>query len=428
MAARWQASGALLGALTTADVTPVNPTHAANDILICITSHRSTTPTCLTPSGWNLLYGPEDTTNWRSYVFWIRATGSGTTNPLCDWSGTSADKYAQVHCIRGAIPYGDPFAASAWTDGTADPGVATGVTTTAKKQLVINLGIGGDDNNASVASTGTDPGLFINRHYSEVTTGADAVGWAQTAHRATAGATGTISNNFDVAAPVAWGVLVAAVLDAQTPADFPTTGILDAFTRADNASLGGNYTTVAFANALRIVSNQAQVIAGGGWSAAYWNPSTFGPDSEAYVDLVTLAAGWEVSCYVRGIPSAAIDLYTIDCNATTLEISKVVSTGTTIMQTATSSFVAGDKLGLRVIGDELAVYRYTGGAWGQAPVVTVWDTVFSAAGNVGFGILDGGTGTTAIDNFGGGKYITRPLARARRSSARPRGRSAARFS
>jgi hypothetical protein len=159
------------------------------------------------------LHGPIDTTAWRSYVFYKRAASASETNPLCDWTATSADKYAQVHTIRNTIKTGSPFAASVLSAGTADPGIATGVTSTLNGQLIVNVGIGADNLSGSMTDvTGTDPTTFTNRHYSTITTGADANGWFYTAVRATAGATGTISNNF-AAAPTAWGVFVAAILD-----------------------------------------------------------------------------------------------------------------------------------------------------------------------------------------------------------------------
>lgn len=212
MVAAYQASGALLGALTTADVTPAWPAHAADDIGICVTANRVITNTCATPANWTLLFGPVDETAWRSYVFWKRAASGGETNPLCDWTATSADKYAQVHTIRGAITTGDPFAASAWTDGAADPAVCTGVTTTAAGQLVIAMGLAADNLANAATTTATDPTALASNHYSTVGTGADAGGFFASAVRVAAGATGNVSVDFN-AAPLHWGILVAAILN-----------------------------------------------------------------------------------------------------------------------------------------------------------------------------------------------------------------------
>jgi hypothetical protein len=212
--ANYQASGALTGALTTSDVTPPNPAHIANDILVCQTSKRTNADTCATPSGWSLLAGPVDQgTTWRTYWFYKRAASGSEANPLCDWGATSADKYGQVHSIRGAITTGSPFAASQTSTGTADPGSATGVTSTAANQLIISLGMSGDNLATDFTSvTATNPATFTKRHYTTITTGADAGGWFFDAVRTTNGATGNVSHDFN-GVPLIWSVLVAAILD-----------------------------------------------------------------------------------------------------------------------------------------------------------------------------------------------------------------------
>lgn len=215
MAVTYQASGALTGAINTATVTPPVPAHAVGDILICITSNRVITNTCPTPAGWTLLTGPVDTTAWRSYVFYIRATTTNTTAPLCAWTTTSADKYAQVHSLRGAIASGSPFAASAWTAGATDPAVATGVTTLTANQYVCLLGMQADNLAAVSTYVATNPATLTERHDSTIATGADAGGFFADGVRATAGATGNVTVDFS-AAPLHWGILVAAISDAST--------------------------------------------------------------------------------------------------------------------------------------------------------------------------------------------------------------------
>jgi len=227
MPAAWQASGTLLGALTTADVTPVIPTHAADDILICITANRNLANTCSTPAGWTLLHGPIDNTTWRTYVFWKRAASGAETDPLCDWTATSSDKYAQVHTIRGAITTGSPFAASVLHVDLTVNIVSTGVTSTETNQLVVVVGIGSDNASSSMVSvTATDPSSFTQRHFSTITTGADATGWFFDATRATAGATGDVTQDFNQTMP-AGGVLVAAILDPAAIDPTFTLGLLN---------------------------------------------------------------------------------------------------------------------------------------------------------------------------------------------------------
>lgn len=220
MAAVYAGSGVIANALTTADVTPVIPTHEINDILICITANRVITNTCATPSGWTLLHGPIDVTAWRTYVFWKRAVSAAETNPLCDWTATSADKYAQVHTVRGAITSGSPFAASVLSADVTDPITLTGVTTTLPNQLVIVVGLGSDNAALTLETsrTSTDPANYISRHYSTSSLGADAAGTFCDEYRATAGATGTVTLDNSSTMP-AEAALVAAILNPTVAAD-----------------------------------------------------------------------------------------------------------------------------------------------------------------------------------------------------------------
>jgi hypothetical protein len=217
-AAVWQASGTLLGS-TGADITPVIPAHATNDILILVASSRFVSETLLTPSGWTLTHGPIDNTSWRTYFFYKRAASGAETNPLLDWSGALGEKYGQVHTIRGAITTGDPYetGATALADLT-DPIVVTGTTTQVASQLVIVAGIGSDNASASMTSvTSTDPATYTQRHFSTIATGADATGWFFTAIRATAGATGNVTNDFVSTMP-AGAALVAAIKEPAAAA------------------------------------------------------------------------------------------------------------------------------------------------------------------------------------------------------------------
>jgi hypothetical protein len=110
MPAAWQASGTLLGS-TGADITPVIPTHAADDLMFLLASSRVTTETLTTPSGWNQIGALSDTTAWRTYAFWKKAASGAETNPLLDWSAAVGEKYGQVHTVRGADwKYATPYA------------------------------------------------------------------------------------------------------------------------------------------------------------------------------------------------------------------------------------------------------------------------------------------------------------------------------
>lgn len=218
MAVVWQASGTLLGS-TGADITPVIPSHAADDILILHAWARSTSVTLTTPSNWNLIAGPTDqSTTMRNYWYWKRATSGAETNPLCDWSATTGDKYGVVHVIRGAITSGNPIEANQPGANTTSPGIAIGVTSTSERALICSVGMSTDNTLSAVAATATDPTSLSQRDFEAIATGSDAAMWISTANRTSAGATGNVSHAF-TGAVLAWGILICAITEAVAAAD-----------------------------------------------------------------------------------------------------------------------------------------------------------------------------------------------------------------
>ena len=216
MVASLVGTGALLGS-TGADITPVLPTHLSGDILFLQACARSTAVTLTTPSGWTLIgAGPTDqSTTWRSYWYWKRAASASETNPLCDWSATTGDKYGRAYGVREAVSTGTPYEASQATAGTADPGNATGVTTLSTDALLLSIGMAADDAATSVGVIATDPISWTMPSYEISTTGADAGSWAAWARRGAPGATGTVIHDFN-AAPLQWCVLILSVISAPT--------------------------------------------------------------------------------------------------------------------------------------------------------------------------------------------------------------------
>lgn len=214
MAAVWQASGTLLGS-TGADISPVWPTHAIDDIGIVLASSRVVTETCLTPSTYTLLHGPIDvTTIWRTYVFYKRATSTTEANVLLDWNLGVGEKYGQVQTVRGAVTTDSPFAASNLFGDATDPIAGAGVTST-ERQTIIVAGIGSDNASTSATVTGTNPASYSLNHFSTITTGADATGLFYSALISSASVgTGTVTIDHNSTMP-AMGVLVAAMLDIQ---------------------------------------------------------------------------------------------------------------------------------------------------------------------------------------------------------------------
>jgi hypothetical protein len=212
--AAWQASGTLLGS-TGADISPVWPTHLTNDIGILIATSRVQTDTLLTPANYTLLHGPINSTAWRGYVFYKRATSAAEGNPLLDWTGTG-EKYGQVHTVRGAIGTGNPFADSLLAGDVTDPITHAGITPTVANQLVIVVGIGSDNASASVTVTCANaPTAFTQRSFTTIATGADATGSFHDQTRTNTTATGTITLDHNSTMPAEM-VFVAAILDPDS--------------------------------------------------------------------------------------------------------------------------------------------------------------------------------------------------------------------
>lgn len=195
-----------------ADITVILPSHDTDDILVLMCWVRDTNDT-MTVSGWTAVAGtPFDRgATSRYWVFWKRAASSAETNPVCDKDTITGNHYGMAVSYRGAITTGDPIdVVNATNTGTGDPASLSSVTTSVDDTLVIAVIGGEDDNNTGVTVTATDP-ASLTSHYTSSAVGADgAIAFAE-GSRATAGITGTVSVDWDVAAPVGWGGLVLAL-------------------------------------------------------------------------------------------------------------------------------------------------------------------------------------------------------------------------
>jgi hypothetical protein len=200
--------------------------------------------------------------------------------------------------------------------------------------------------------------------------------------------------------------------------NFPTTAILDSFTRADATSLGANWTNL-FGDPEDggISSNQAYNPDGNYYPMA-WNVSQYGPDCETYITMPTLTGG-DDSFYLGG---RAVDLgggsftgyaLAVDVNLAANEdiFLARVDAGVLLQISPTISSVnmsAGDSFGIRMEGPIIrAFHKPAAGSWTE--VLNVVDTTYSSAGYL-FMYLT--TNITArFDDFGGGTVIGQPTMR-----------------
>src|ERR1043166_3222573 len=150
---------------------------------------------------------------------------------------------------------------------------------------------------------------------------------------------------------------------------FPTQGILDAFTRADNASLGTNWTNKVFTTDLnpRIASNQAgpDTDSGNSYCSAYWNVATFGIDSECFCTVSVLASNrHEFYCRLTSPGTSSVAGFAFAETFGTAnewglyEITAGVSTA--LCAKVTQSYSSGDRFGIEAIGSTIQGYYAVG--------------------------------------------------------------------
>jgi hypothetical protein len=199
---------------TGVDLTVTLPAHQTNDILLILGWVRDVDDT-LTLTGWTQIATWDRSTTARYWLYGLRASSGSVTNPTFDKSGTTGDTYALAIGIRGCITTGTAWeVVGSGQSGTADPASLTGITSLSANSLIV-VALGGEDNNnATVTTTGTDPAAY-SELYDESPTGADGMIAFSTERRTTAGATGTISVDFDTAVPVGWGAVVIALKSPQ---------------------------------------------------------------------------------------------------------------------------------------------------------------------------------------------------------------------
>lgn len=184
---------------------------------------------------------------------------------------------------------------------------------------------------------------------------------------------------------------------------FPVNGVLDNFNRANEGPpLSTSWTSkiITTNNTLQVVSNQAW---GAGFnSSAWWNVTTFGPDSEAYV---TSADGFG-QCWLwtnlqtpgtTGLDGYRFSFFLSSGNLQVFRVDDNVATqlGGDISGSARG---AGDAFGGENIGGTLTGYvKPSGGSW-TAYGATRTDTTYGT-GYIGFTVT-ANNGTA--DDFGGG--------------------------
>jgi hypothetical protein len=261
-------------------------------------------------------------------------------------------------------------------------------------------------------ATSTPISIYIG---SNATTTQQGVHWITNpstagAYTITLGGTSGNSGNFLVA--IGGGQTVAATVAESlaltiAPPAFPTTGILDNFNRAQEVPLGNGTWTCPLKsgdNNLEVdSSNQLEAISSPG--SCYWSANTFGPDTEAYLNVVTKPVGTDCIALVARISGAGGSISGYQgkfCNSAgtdTWDLYRYDSGVTTQIGTGgTTELTNGDSMGLEVIGNSIKLYhKPAAGAWTVRASAT--DSTYTSSGRIGVRMDHIGI---VADDFGGG--------------------------
>lgn len=188
---------------------------------------------------------------------------------------------------------------------------------------------------------------------------------------------------------------------------FPSTSVLDAFTRSDEAPIASGWAgpTRPSRGLLKVISNQLAQYTVVGSTAHAYKTASYAADQEVWATVATLPAssgGISVLGRIQNPNTATLSAYQFSYHVGTGWRCFVISDdgydqlGSTIASPAMS---AGDKIGMEIIGTTIRGLHYTGGVWNQ--IMSNTDSVVSGAGSLGIEMTD----TTArMDDFGGGAY------------------------
>lgn len=196
----------------------------------------------------------------------------------------------------------------------------------------------------------------------------------------------------------------ASFLDPSTSSLAPTTSILDNFNRANNSTIGANYTAIfSTAEPLPALSSNAAFHSGGSTASAYWNGFTV-TDGEVYADF-TGGNVWNLWIRASGYDpnNSPTHGYVLKSDGSgNLSLYKSNGSGGLTQLGSTLTGLTIQKLWLKAVGTAITGYTYDGSVWTQQFSVT--DSSHAGPGNIGFEI--GGSGgsasgptTSVLDNF-----------------------------
>ena len=202
----YQAAGA--GAATTGDPTPGYPAGlVANDLILLQVTVRDTSSTVTTPTGFNLLYGPDSTGTGRQWIYYRFSTGTESGTITVDQSGATCC-IGRMYSFRN-VSLSNFTESGGFGSGSDSSIEMQAVTTTGAKSLAVSFVFENDDNTLS-DSAGESGGDWTEAILEYTTTqGSDGGVQLQNATMASAG---TITGGTTTMGAVdPWGVRAFAL-------------------------------------------------------------------------------------------------------------------------------------------------------------------------------------------------------------------------
>ena len=195
----------------------------------------------------------------------------------------------------------------------------------------------------------------------------------------------------------------------------PVTSLLDNFNRPNGSgppSSSWTHTVIASTNAtsdLAISGQQATGLVNAN-AADYWNPQTFGPNSEAWITVVarptvdqdSVSLGLRIQSPGSASTAGGYQAYYIS-RTTPPDQYKIVlrpigQPGAVVLASANGPTLSpGDQLLFRAIGSTLELWRKTGTTWTR--ILSATDKTVTGAGYL---MLSARNTAVRLDDFGGG--------------------------
>lgn len=199
---------------------------------------------------------------------------------------------------------------------------------------------------------------------------------------------------------------------------FPTTSVLDSFTRA-NGGLGAAWTSpVLSGDSTPTISSNVVIGPSGLFSSSYWNAGTFN-DSECYLTIpagstsfsqttlylrLSSPGGGSSTCYyVQFDASGGIDIVRVAAGSSSGSLSHIATNAAAGWKIGAAAKTSGNDVTIEVWADSGSGWTMLG-SYTNTGVLS--GTPALASGYVGFQLFGNNATTRSIDDFGGGTVGT----------------------